>query len=84
MQIFHKIVQIYKHGLLMFENKNLNPMKIIDKGWGEWGDNRRGGRGEETTFLFYKQKSSIILFIFMIITVYYHGVPILKEIIFGL
>ena len=31
-------------------------IKIIDEGWEEWGDNRRGGRAGKTSFLFQKQK----------------------------
>ena len=38
----------------MFENKNLNSMKIIDKGRGEWGDNRRGRRGRGDNFFVLK------------------------------
>ena len=45
--ILQKFVQIYKHSLLMLENKNLNSIKIINEGWGEWvtiGGEKGAGR----------------------------------------
>ena len=61
----------------MLENKNLNSINIIDEGWGELHDKKSGGRGRGGNFFVLKTKIlyHIFLFIFMIITVYYHGVP---------
>ena len=46
----------------MLENKNLTSIKIIDEGWGKFGDKKSGGRGPGGNFLVLKTKSSIIYF----------------------
>ena len=59
----------------MLENKNLNSIKIIDEGWGKLGDKKwREGAGRQLFCFKNKIYYHIFLFIFMIITVYYHGV----------